>query len=112
MTAAARHEKLATGGVLIALCEHRRPVSLAMESKRAAGLFERLVAESGLASVIAAPAMRRALSRAGVNPATMTGSDLQSALSFIETSLHVYLPPEHVAQRMKILQELVASLSS
>jgi hypothetical protein len=69
-------------------------------------LFDRVVAASGLAAVIAGPAMRRALSRAGVDPASMTALDLERALVSIETSLQVYLPPSRVTDRMQALRGL------
>jgi hypothetical protein len=70
------------------------------------GFFERVVAASGLAPVIAGPAMRRALTRAGVDPATMTSQDLAQAMASIETSLRVYLPNDVVAKQLEALRLL------
>lgn len=69
-------------------------------------LFQRVVAASGLASVIAAPAIQRALLRVGVDPSTMTTRDLDRALPSIEASLGVYLPPARVAEQLQALRNL------
>lgn len=84
-----------------------------METTHGPGsLFQRVVAASGLAAVIAAPAIRRALSRAGVEPMFMTGSDLDKALPSIQTSLLVYLPPGRVVEQMRVLEGLARNVNS
>ena len=52
-----------------------------MEPASSPPLFDRIVAASGLASVIAAPSIRRALTRVGIDPATMALRDLEIALA-------------------------------
>ena len=69
-------------------------------------LFQQVVAVSGLAPVIAAPAIGRALTRAGVEPSRLTARDLDKALPSIETSLNVYLPAARVSERMQALRNL------
>jgi hypothetical protein len=71
-----------------------------------ASLFQRVVAASGLAEVIAAPAIRRAVVRAGVDPESMTSRDLEKALPAIEACLHVYLPPARVQTQIEALRRL------
>lgn len=53
--------------------------------------FDRLVRESGLPSLIAAPALRRSVARAGLDAEVLEASDLDRVLPSIETTLRVYL---------------------
>jgi hypothetical protein len=80
-----------------------------MSADDGSDFFERVVLTSGLAQVIAAPALRRALLRAGVDPSRMTSRDLLRAMEAIEISLRVYLPSESVAQRVEALRLLARS---
>lgn len=75
-------------------------------------LFQRVVAVSGLAAVIAAPAIGRALARAGVEPSRLTPRDLDRALPSIEMSLNVYLPAARVSERMEALRSLARAAES
>ena len=68
--------------------------------------FERIVAASGLAPVIASSALRRALVRVGVDPTSVTSRELATALPSIEKSLSVYLPNHRVAENMRALRAL------
>jgi len=75
-------------------------------------LFHRLVVASGLASVIATPALRRALTRAGVDPDQLTPRVLLGALDSIEKSLTVYLPSDRVARHMAVVRALTRDAST
>jgi hypothetical protein len=68
--------------------------------------FDRIVAASGLASVIAPSALRRALVRVGIDPSSMTSRDLAGALPSIEKSLSVYLPTQRVSENMRAIRAL------
>jgi hypothetical protein len=68
--------------------------------------FDRIVAASGLASVIAPSALRRALVRVGLDPTSVTSRDLASALPSIEKSLSVYLPSHRVSENMRAIRAL------
>ncbi|MBL8678903.1 MAG: hypothetical protein JNK05_07040 [Myxococcales bacterium] len=56
-------------------------------------LFERVVAECGLAPAFARTAIERALRRANIEPAALTRSNLRSALPEIERTVTMYLGP-------------------
>jgi hypothetical protein len=64
-------------------------------------LFDEVLAASGLAPVIAATVVERALSRAGVNPTTLTRRTLQRALPELQSALGVYFDNEEVRARMR-----------
>jgi hypothetical protein len=66
-----------------------------------ATLLDEVVAASGLAPVIALTVVERALSRAGVNPTTLTRRTLQRALPELESALAVYFDDEEVRTRMR-----------
>ena len=68
--------------------------------------FHRIVALSGLAPLIAVPAIRRALARANIEPGTVGPGDLPRVLPSIETCLLVYLKPTEVAARLEALRKL------
>jgi hypothetical protein len=69
-------------------------------------LFERVVAVSGLPSLIAGASLQRAIGRVGVDPSHMTRADLDRALPNIERSLRLYLPAEQVEVRLTALRQL------
>jgi hypothetical protein len=64
-------------------------------------LFDEIVTASGLAPVIAVTVVERALSRAGVNPTTLTRRTLQRALPELQSALEVYFDAEEVRTRMR-----------
>ena len=53
--------------------------------------FQRVIDASGLSDVIAAAAVTRACSRAGLDPGRLDGGNLRRALPFLETTLRLYL---------------------
>jgi hypothetical protein len=89
----------------IALATTTRP----MQPSSRTAFFDRVVAASGLASVIAVPAVRRALIRAGVDPERLTSRDLESALGSLEKALNLYLPTDQAAAQMNALRSLTRS---
>jgi hypothetical protein len=72
----------------------------------AGDLFARLVACSGLSSIFAEKALRRALSKAGVDPLRLTAQDVARALPEIERVLATYLDGNEVARRIKAVAQL------
>lgn len=54
-------------------------------------LFESVVAASGLSAIFARQTVTRALTRAGVDPKTLTAAGLRSALPELRKSLQPYL---------------------
>ena len=69
-------------------------------------LFERLVHESGLAPLIAAPSLRRALTRSGLDADQLRPADLPKAMSAIEVTLRVYLSEATVLERLERIRRL------
>lgn len=67
--------------------------------------FHRIVATSGLAPLIAVPAITRVLRRANIEPSTVERSDLPKLLPSLEACLLVYLEPSEVAARLGALRE-------
>ncbi|MFO0617012.1 MAG: hypothetical protein U0414_30735 [Polyangiaceae bacterium] len=53
--------------------------------------LEKLVQSSGLSPIFAATVMKRALQRAGLDPANVGPRDVERALPEIERALRVYL---------------------
>src|SRR5262249_41073136 len=76
------------------------PVSGPISSGPVSAVFARVVAASGLATIIAETALQRACHRAGVEPRAMTTLDLQRALPDIERALGMFLPVEERAGRL------------
>lgn len=74
--------------------------------KGGASLFDRMVAVSGLPSLIAAASLQRAIGRVGVDPSQMTHEDLGRAMPMIERALRLYLAREEVEQRLEALRRL------
>ncbi len=85
------------------LRRHRLPV---MNQLNDEGLFQAVVAMSGLAPIIAPAVVRRALQRAGVEPAKLSGAGLLRAIDSLESALKVYLPANEVAERIAALRRL------
>lgn len=57
-------------------------------------LFAKLVEASGLSPLFAENALRRALLRAGVDPAKLTATTLTPALPELERTIYTFLPEE------------------
>jgi hypothetical protein len=68
-------------------------------------LFEQLVEVSGLSPLFARSALQRACTRAGVQPAALTRSDLKAALPEIERTIQMFLDAD-AATAMRRIQEL------
>lgn len=60
------------------------------------GVFEEIVANSGLSPLFARNALERAVKRAGLNPTQMTRADVPAALPEIERTLQTFLPRDVV----------------
>jgi hypothetical protein len=69
-------------------------------------LFDSLVAESGLAPLFAATAIKRACTRAGIDARTLTRRDIARALPALEQALRVYLPEPQVQTRLAAIERL------
>lgn len=92
--------------------EHQAVASAPSSSRREhTQLFEQVMAASGLASVIARGAIRRACHRAGVDPATLDPAALQRVLPSIEGVLLTFLDPSEVRPRIRAIAA-VARLSA
>jgi hypothetical protein len=74
-------------------------------------LFERVVGACGLSSFIAKSSLKRALIRAGIDQARLSGDDLERALPEIRWALSVFLPPAEIGERMETLQRLAKEAS-
>lgn len=75
-------------------------------------LFERVVIESGLASVIATSVVTRACRRAGVAyPEQLTRVELIRMLPELEKTLSVFLSPHEVCERMADILKFTRSVS-
>ena len=70
-------------------------------------LFEAVVAASGLSSVFGTKALARALTRAGVDPHTITRRDLEKALPALEQALGVFLRPDEAKTRLDSIAQLL-----
>lgn len=68
--------------------------------------FDLLVRESGLPSLIAAPALRRALARGGVDADQAQVSEISSLVPLIESTLRVYLSDEKAEESLRRLRAL------
>lgn len=70
-------------------------------------LFKEVVARSGLARLFAANTLARAFSRAGVDVRTLDRAGLKKALPSIRTAISLYLPPDEIEQKMRLIEELL-----
>lgn len=61
-------------------------------------LFEKVVEQSGLSSLIAHAALTRACNRAGVDPEALDRTSLSRVLPHIEMTLRLYMPDEAEAR--------------
>ncbi len=66
-----------------------------------ASLLEQVANVSGLARPFALASIRRAFTRAGLDPERVTRGDLPRALPHIRQVLEIYLNAPEVAERMK-----------
>ncbi len=69
-------------------------------------LFDRVVARSGLAAVIASTTIARACSRANVDPEQLDAETLVQALPAIRDALRVFLTEHETRKRMGEIEEL------
>lgn len=76
----------------------------------AALLFESLIAASGLSPIFARSTLKRACERVGIDPNSMTRSELARALPTIRKALETFLPPPDVDKRMKEITKLATPL--
>jgi DNA-binding response OmpR family regulator len=74
-------------------------------------LFERVASVCGLSEFIARSSLKRALVRAGIDEATLSGEDLTRALPQIRWALSVFLPPTEIDARMASIQVLARQAS-
>lgn len=72
-------------------------------------LFGHLVVASGLAKIIAPSALARALERVGVAPSKLTRADILLARDSLAQSLKVFLPPDVVHERLKVMMALAST---
>src|SRR5262245_57599865 len=79
---------------------------LGAPSVRPGSLLEKVVAASGLSSVIGPTTIGRACRRAGVEPTSMTQGDLHRALPEIEDTLRVFFTGEERRQRFEAITAL------
>jgi len=71
-------------------------------------LIDRIVETSGLSPVFGLAAMKRALTRAGVNPETTAAADLEKALPEVERALSVFMTPDEVVSAMRRVRAIKA----
>ena len=70
------------------------------------GLFDRLVASSGLSLVLGRSVLGLALHRCGVEPDRLTSEGLTHCLEQIEKTLNTFLPADNVGKRMSSIAQL------
>ncbi len=71
---------------------------------------EQLAARTGLAQIIAAGVIRRACTRIGVDPESLTREDLPRLVDAMEPLLVVYLGPADAPQRANELRRFAKTL--
>jgi len=69
-------------------------------------LFERLVAASGLSTVLGSSTLKLALRRSGADPEQLTPESLARSLAQIEKTLSTFLPADAVSARMSSIAHL------
>jgi DNA-binding response OmpR family regulator len=69
-------------------------------------VLARVVAASGLATIIAETSISRVCQRAGIDAKTMSTSDLQLILTDVERSLSMFLAPEARASRLDAVRAI------
>jgi hypothetical protein len=74
------------------------------ETETNQNLFQQFVAATGLSAIFANNSMKRACKRAGVDPDKFSKLDVQKVTLEFERILPLYLPPEEVIQRLRVLQ--------
>lgn len=75
-------------------------------------LFERVVAASGIAPILAKGVIMRSCIRAGVkDPERMSRTDLKQALPDIYRTLELYLTPDELDESFGIITRIAKSIS-
>jgi hypothetical protein len=72
-------------------------------------LFDRVVELSGLSRIIGPGTVRRALLDAGLEPSFATAEGYRSIASRLDARLRAYLSAREAQQRMRSIQEFLAS---
>ncbi|UQA60740.1 response regulator transcription factor [Polyangium aurulentum] len=84
----------------------RRPDSMRAPPVHEGSLFARAAAATGLTGMLARDMLARALRRAGIEPTTMSASDLLRAMPTIRESLAMFYPDDEVARRAAAMAAL------
>jgi len=84
----------------------RRPDSMRAPPVSEGSLFARAAASTGLSGMLARDMLARALRRAGIEPTTMSPSDLLRAMPTIREALAMFYPAEEVARRAAAMAAL------
>ncbi len=71
-----------------------------------ASIADEIIANSGLAPVIASGVLRRCCSRAGLSPTSLSHRDVGKLLPLIEPLIKLYLKPEDAEGRVAALRRL------
>jgi hypothetical protein len=78
-----------------------------------ATLFDKVVSEAGLATLLAEGVVLRACRRAGIaDPQNLKKPELQRLLPHLKVSLETYLARPRVTERLLVLENLTRSSSS
>jgi DNA-binding response OmpR family regulator len=90
----------------------RGDVDVSLLAPPPGSLFERVVAASGLSSVIGPRTIGRACRRAGVDPLSMSPEDLHRALPAIRDALRMFLTDEDSQRGVAAISQLARSAAS